>query len=187
MKATVCIGTYGDLGVWAERAERAMVSVGDQAPCLWVHEDSLARARNEAAAAAEGSHLVFLDADDELSPGYVEAMMAGVADIRKPSTLGVYEDGSTDEQPVMIPTRDIRTANHIVIGAMVNRDLFLASGGFRDLPILEDWDLWRRLVLGGASVEEIPDAVYRVSVRAGSRNADHALHGRVYRQIVTGQ
>ena len=70
--------------------------------------------------------------------------------------------------------------NECVIGTLVERDLFLKVGGFRDLPSLEDYDLWLRCVKAGAVIHHVPDAVYRASIRPGSRGTSdqsvyHAL------------
>jgi hypothetical protein len=172
---------------WFPLGRRAMLSVsGQPADAIRIHGDSLASARNQAGHDAWTEWLIFLDADDELSPGYVEAMLKAAesgGDIFKPATLGVV-DGVEDDEPVMIPKRDLLRSNHIVIGAMVRRELFEAAGGFRELPSLEDWDLWLRLVLEfDAEVVEVPDAVYRVHVQPDSRNQNVKAHREAYVEI----
>lgn len=187
----VIIGYYGDESVWRPLVERAARSVHGQKDTIEIgsYADTLANARNGAAKLVSDQWLVFLDADDELAPGYTEAMLAAAeanpeASIFKPATIGVYEDGSTDDEPVMIPKRNLLKANHIVIGAMVKRDLFLNAGGFRELPALEDWDLWLRLALEfDAKIVEVPDAVYRVHVRSDSRNQNVKAHHDAYLDV----
>lgn len=187
----VVIGYYGDEEVWRPLVERAARSVHGQAGAMEVgsYSTTLARARNAGAFGISADWLIFLDADDELAPGYVEAMLAAAeanpeASIFKPATLGVYEDGSEDEKPVMIEKRNLLKSNHIVIGAMVRREMFTVSGGFRELPALEDWDLWLRLALEfDAKIVEVPDAVYRVHVRDNSRNKDLKAHHDAYLDI----
>jgi len=186
VKIGVAIGTYGDVDEWTAGATRAMDSaLGQATQVAWIHGDSLMDARNSAAVSmSDMDHLIFLDADDELSPGYVDAMRDAYKGdaLYRPATIGVYADGSTDEAPVMIPRTDMRKANCAVIGTMINAERFNAVGGFRDLPILEDWDLWQRAMIHGAVLHEVRSAVYRVNVRPGSRNAG-SNHGRVYSQI----
>jgi len=184
----VVIGTFGDDPEWGPLALRAMYSAEDTGAdrLVWKHEDTLQHARNRGADELFElgvEWFIFLDADDELSPNYVDAMLAGEGDIRKPSTIGIYPDGHEDDAPTMIPERDINTSNHIVIGAMCRAELFQEVGGFRDYPVLEDWDLWRRMVKAGAKVVEVPDAVYRIHVNPDSRNTNRDLHNRVYNQI----
>ncbi len=184
----VVVATFGDWEKWYPIGQRAVASIKAQTrpPDLfcWPHGETLAEARNFGAKELGTEWLIFLDADDELDPGYIEAMLAvGEGDIRRPATLGVYEDGTQDDAAVMIPRRDIDTANFIVIGAMCRRELFLAAGGFPELPILEDWACWRKMIQAGATVVDVPDAIYRVTVSSGSRNQDHRLHATTYRLI----
>lgn len=153
-----------------------------------IHGESLSSARNEALESLPTEWVIFLDADDELDVGYVEAMRDAVglraADIWQPSTLGIYPDGHEDAEPVVLPKRNIFRGNYLVIGSMMRRRKALKAGGFRELPVLEDWDLWIRMHLGGSMVGICPKAIYRVMVREGSRNSDQGLHNKVYKEIV---
>lgn len=168
---------------WFDLIDRAKQSIEGADEIIVSTADNLAECRNYGARISKMSHLVFLDADDELGPGYIKAMKAATEGIRRPSTLGVYEDGTEDDEPVMIPRRKISESNYIVIGAMVEREQFLRVGGFRDLPILEDWDLWLRMIRDGAQVVDVPEACYKVHIRPNSRNASEHLHGQIYSEI----
>lgn len=186
----VCIATFGDWEKWGAIGKRAVASIQKQTRppdrWEWPHGITLAETRNFGAKCLNTDWIIFLDADDELDPNYIEAMLAGSGDIRRPSTLGIYEDGSEEESPSMIPRKDIRIANYIVIGAMCRREQFMSVGGFKEYPMLEDFDLWRRMVANGAEVVEVPEAVYRIGVHPNSRNTDLGLHSRVYRDIING-
>ena len=184
---TVIIPTFGNLEKWSLLALRATDSVYAQtvpAEPIRVHGLTLAEARNNGASLATTEWLIFLDADDELDPTYVEYMLSGEGDIRQPSTLGVV-DGKEDDFPVLIPPHPggFMIGNHLIIGCMVRKSLFDAVGGFRDLPALEDWDLWIRMRLEGATVGACPDAIYRVHVNPNSRNQNTALHAQTYAAI----
>lgn len=187
MRIGVAIGTFGDLETWGPLALRAVESVDNQTipvPVAWVHGDSLAAARNDAVLSLDVDWVIVCDADDELDVAYVESMMAATGDIRRPSTYGIYSDGTEEDSPSMIPTRDIRYGNYIVIGAMFRKDLFTIVGGFDPaFEVLEDWDLWRSMIERGAVVQEVPDAIYRIHVVDGSRNMDLAKHGAAYQAI----
>lgn len=185
------VATYGDLAVWGPLRMRALESVARQTrepkSISLVHGRTLADARNQGAREATGAWLIFLDADDELDPGYIEAMekvqleLGTRRALLKPSTLGVYPDGSTDDHPVMIEARPLLESNHMVIGTAMRRAEFIAVDGFNEMPILEDWDLFIRLHLAGTVPIEVPDAIYRVGVLPDSRNRlDPMLHGQYY-------
>jgi hypothetical protein len=65
-----------------------------------------------------------------------------------------------------------------VIGTCARAELLRSVGGFMDWPVYEDWCLWWRCVRAGATVEAIPDAVYRAYVRPDSRNRGMVLEER---------
>jgi hypothetical protein len=69
--------------------------------------------------------------------------------------------------------------NWLVIGALARAELLRQIGGWRDWPVYEDWDLWLRCHLAGASIEAIPAAVYRAHVRPDSRNRAAPLEQRL--------
>lgn len=173
MDLTVVVATFGDRK-WSELAcRRAVPSAEPQAPVVHVHLDTLANARNAGAEQATSEWLCFLDADDELEPGYVEAMAAGTADLRAPLVRYVSGHRHAVTQN-MVPDdwvpEMLRDGNHFVIGTLLRRSMFLEVGGFKDWPMYEDWCLWQRCWLAGASFEVIHGAVYRAHVRQNSRN-----------------
>ncbi len=186
----VVIGTFGSQE-WNDRGNLAFESLEDQfvAPdrMVHIHADSLHEARNAGAEALDVDWLIFLDADDRLDENYLYHMKRAVehplADLWQPSTIGKYPNGLMDDAPVLISKRDISKANYLVIGTMCRASMFHAVGGFKDYPILEDWDLWMRMHKKGAIVGVCPEAIYIVNVLEGSRNSDTKLHGRVYNQI----
>jgi glycosyltransferase involved in cell wall biosynthesis len=184
----VVIATFGDKDLWDILAARAVASAENQTiqpGIIRSHEDSLAQARNYGAAQSLADWLIFLDADDELDPYYIEAMLLGTGDIRQPMTIGVTE-GVEDDYPVLIAPKPggFLVGNHLVIGSMVRRDLFDISGGFDDqLPVLEDWEFFIRAALCGGKIGVAEKAIYRVHVRQGSRNSEANGHHDYYRQI----
>lgn len=175
MDVTVVVGTFGD-SEWEDLARsRAIPSVSG--PVIHCHGDTLAKARNQGLEQVETEHVVFLDADDELSSGYMEAMAAGRADLRAPSVQ--YIRGRNTRPPHLPRVAGHRhqcsgdclpDGNWMVIGTCANADLIREVGGFREFEWSEDWDLWLRCYLAGATIEAIPDAVYRAHVRSDSRN-----------------
>ena len=68
--------------------------------------------------------------------------------------------------------------NWLVIGAAARTELVRQVGGFRDWPMFEDYDLWLRCYLAGATIERAPRAVYKAWIRSGSRNRTHDQDAR---------
>lgn len=187
----IVIPTYGDWDKWNAIAQVAVDSARHQTvkPAnIWrVHDTNLAAARNQAFdLCVAADWIIFCDADDTLSPTYIESMLAGKGDMRWPSTIGIYEDGKRDDYPVLLQPKGTALGhNWMVIGTMIRRSLFFMAGGFRDdLPILEDWDLWLRCFLHGGKAAPAQDALYEVHVHPGSRNAQgDTIHGGTYSHI----
>ena len=175
MSITVVIGTYGD-DIWREYAKRAIASAKSQAPVIHVHGDNLADARNKGLAKVETEHVVHLDADDTLLPGYVNAMLRGTADVRvpmvrnmrnnyrKPYSPNVYGHSHSCEPTCLLE------GNYIVVGAAVRTELVREVGGWWDEPLYEDWSLFLRCQQAGATFEHVTDAVYGFHSRPDSRN-----------------
>lgn len=169
MDVTVCIATYGDFEHWRAMGNRAAASVPADVPVVRVHGDSIHEARNAAAAQVRTEWICALDADDELEAGYFEAMETSHCDLRAPLVRYVVNQNS--RRPAQIPegTFDMANGNKLVIGTLIRKAMFDQVGGFRDYPMYEDWDLWQRCWLAGATIG-FTDAVYRAHVRPGSRN-----------------
>ena len=120
-------------------------------------------ARNLGVAAARAPFLHFLDADDILRPGALDALLAA-ADPAAIAVYGDYDRIDAEGRPIgrrrllrrrRKPSGDIRRAllggNFIVTGAILIRaEAFRAIGGFAtDLRYGEDWHAWCRLAAQG--------------------------------------
>lgn len=178
MDVTVAVATFGG-DHWRELAVSRAVPSAEAlgVPVVYRHGDTLHGARNAALAAVETEWVCHLDADDELEAGYFDAMASGAADVRAPSVRYLYPYRA-------MPPRVPRVAGHshncvadclvegnwLVVGSLVRAELVRSVGGWRDFDWSEDWDLWLRCHLAGASFEAVPSAVYQAHVRKDSRN-----------------
>lgn len=180
---TVIVGTFGD-SYWADLArQRAIPSAEAQGvPVIHVHCDmldtygaSIAACRNQGAQQATTRDLLFLDADDELLPGFFTAMETATGDLRTPMVQYV-RDGRLDP-PMFWPAGDLRDGNHLIISTLMPRDLFLQVGGFRDVgDLYEDWDLWIRCFQAGATITQVPGATCRVHIDPSSKHRFGTTH-----------
>lgn len=190
---TVAIATFGDPR-WEELAEeRALPSAFVQnVPIARCHGKTLADARNGALESVSTEWVIYLDADDELEAGYVDAMAAGSADLRAPAVR--YIRGRRVPPPAMprvaghrhaCEASCLRAGNWLVIGTAVRAELLRSVGGWEEFGWSEDWAMWARCWKAGATVEAIPAAVYRAHVDPTSRNraADRAEKLRWHREI----
>jgi hypothetical protein len=177
---TVAVATYGDPSWLALAGARAIPSARAQGvPVVSVHADSLHAARNACLDQVQTERVILLDADDELEPGYINAMAVGTADVRAPRVRYVRPGGAASPAVMLrVSGHDhpqccgdcLAWGNWVVIGAMVRTDLLRKVGGFEPWPLYEDWAAMARMWQAGATFEPIPRAIYRAHVRRDSRN-----------------
>lgn len=202
MKVSILICTYGD-PAWGELAwTRAYPSTVEQGAYeILVEHDAemyLDEVRNMTAGRATGDWLCFLDADDELAPGYLAAMQ-NACPWEYPELLNgwttapppllapkvSYVRDSVAEYPIF-PNRNyqIDEMNHCVIGTLVHRRLFNEVGGFPAEPIYEDWAFFLACLRAGSSIQYVDDAVYIAHHNENSRNnSPDKLKRDTYRRI----
>jgi len=175
---TIAVPTYGG-SEWRDLAQhRAIPSATGQAPALHVHSKTLMDARNEILERVQSEWIIYLDADDELAPGYVEAMSKGIADIRAPYVQYIRSGNKTHPKILRVAghshictTECLEFGNWIVIGAAVRTQMLRDIGGWRDFTWSEDWDTWLRCWKDQqATAESVAGAIYMAHVRLDSRN-----------------
>lgn len=185
---TILICAHGEPS-WRDLAySRAYPSASTQA-LTHVHYEpdaTLAQVRNQAAEEASSRWLCFLDADDELDFGYVDAMRRHAhADLLLAPAVK-YVNPKKATAPACLPNEpgDMRRVNRCVIGTLIQRNTFLQAGGFKEWPCYEDWDLFLGAHMDGVPIVYVPDAVYKAYVTPGSRNTpSRAVAQQVYHEI----
>ena len=163
-----------------DRTGERVLEWKDRLPDLRLVDASARRgrspARNIGAAAARGDFLLFLDADDRATPGWLAAMADASrrGDVLGGAVVKFYPDGNggetfEDENPTRStpgPVFDFlpfsRSCNF-----GVRADVFRSVGGFNeDYDQAEDVELCWKLQLAGLDLLYVPDAtvLYRVSL-----------------------
>ena len=154
----------------------------------------MAGARNSAMARATGEYVVFLDADDRFEPTRLERL--GALATERPDldilTTDAYieVEGSivrryytaTNRFVIADQRAGILSANFLFGLLAVRRSTIVGAGGFDEsVPVVEDWECWMRLILGGARVGLVdePLAVYRVRPGSGSSDRVRLMQGRI--------
>lgn len=180
---SVIIATHGSPR-WAELAIRHAAPTALTQGCQVIieHGPSLADARNHAAASATGEWLVFLDADDRLSPGYARSVLDGSGDLRVSPLIELHD---TTRRRVRLDRRHIEDCNPCHVGTAIRRELFFDCGGFPTFPCWEDWALFLRAHRRGATIEHLPSErpAYLATVRPSSTQRQRfdrdALHAEI--------
>jgi glycosyltransferase involved in cell wall biosynthesis len=190
VNVSIVIATYGD-EEWPILAhERAYPSCRGQGALEVIFEyqpeGTIATARNAGAHRAQGDWLCFLDADDELAPGFMSAM----ARAERPRSLLTPSVQRINKQrelrPTFYPEVPLDKANWLIVGTLVEAWMFRRARGFEDYPHgFEDWSLWNKCHKLGAKVIKVPRAVYRQHINPRSK---HRLGWRDRRwQVATHQ
>ena len=173
MDVQIIVTTFGD-PYWLQRGAAVAEKHSSARHFHATNPASLGEARNRAVQKVDPKEWIcFLDADDELEPGYIEAMKAvqkpegsNWSHLRVPALrLGAGAQAKT------LDGRDIMMLNPCPIGTLIHREMFDLVGGFWDEPAWEDWSLFRRCVLLGAELVFVPHAVYRANSTREGRNS----------------
>lgn len=207
MRLSILIATYGD-EEWSDRAAHLYMSkkhVANEVLLNHEPEGTISEVRNVLGREASCEWLCFLDADDDLGPGYVQAMERALEQERggpdcspgehpplllTPAVQQVHK--GRPRRPAFYPEVPLDQANWLIVGTLIERDLFLRVGGFGDYPHgFEDWSLWAKAHKMGARVVKVPDAVYIQNInpqskhRQGWRNRPWqvATHKRVQAEL----
>lgn len=190
MDVAVIVSTFGEPR-WAELAQRrAKVSAEAEHPAdlvVFHGGTSIAEARNTAATMTTAAWLCFLDADDELEPGYLAAMAARqiTRGLLAPAIREVVDGIPGPARTLDDDRRDIdRGWNPCVVGTLIRREIFERAGGFWPERAWEDWSLFRRAWLLGEEIRHVPDAVYRIHVNPAGRNNTVDRPQHLHREIL---
>lgn len=184
MEVSVIVTTFGSAN-WCTAGE-VTAAAHDGHHFHAEHCRSLGDARNQAIGHVDPQGwILMLDADDELSPGYVEAMTTGPlveTDLYVPALQNIV--GGRSRPAEVFTGRDIIDGlNPCPIGTLIHRDMFELVGRFWDEVAWEDWSLFRRVVLAGGNLTFVPRAVYRAHVDRTGRNST-VRNGQVLRRQI---
>ena len=142
-------------------------------------------ARNTALEHAGGRWVLFLDADDELAPGGLDALLraadgapgarwlhGGWERIAPDGGSTTYAARMLDDAPVVLA----RACAFAIHACLTERELVVDVGGFDEtLRTCEDWDLWQRIARVAGRPVPVEATVARYRVRAVSQSFDTAM------------
>ncbi len=136
------------------------------------NNQGVAATRNHAARLAKGEYFLFLDADDQILPDYIQKSVEILES--RPNCKLVYamaEFFDAKEGLWQLPPyegiKSLLTGNRFPSSVSMHRAAdFKALGGFDEsFATHEDWDFWIRLLSGGDDVYQIPEVLFRYRKR----------------------
>jgi len=136
-----------------------------------VSNGGVACARNEGAVMATGDYLIFMDADDEIEPMYIQRCVEELGDNQI-----VYTDirffGDTDfvnAQPDY-SLEEMRKWQVVPSTcALIDRHCWELVGGFDNTEHYEDWGFWLRCAKAGFNFKHIKEPLFKYRKHGSSR------------------
>jgi len=185
----LCIidGTKDRSKEWIEKLEdpRVILIEQDNHGAAWT--------RNYGLSLATGEYVWFLDQDDVLMPGCIEA---AITEIERTGSVGVAVNGHLIDSNSKImrrlyrvnkpnlTLRKLRKGNQLFTPSQVvlRREAIVLNGGFDEgAGLADDWDLWIRLVKGG-KIGFLDQYLmqYRLHENNQSRNLEKMLRSEMH-------
>jgi len=152
-----------------------------------IHQDNggTASALNTGVQKSSGEFIARLDADDELSPTFIERSTKAIMDYpgfdiyasnivyrTAGGTESLFNQGERFAAPMALALSDEIDHSQIAVTAPVRRSCFDAVGGFRPHIYNEDYDFWLRVLAIGARHLFIPEVLAVAHQREGQKTAD---------------
>jgi glycosyltransferase involved in cell wall biosynthesis len=175
----------------------ALACFGDRVRVLRQDHQGPGAAKRTASEAASGEFVVILDADDAYEPRRLEALGRAAAarpDLDLLTTDAAYElDGVIVRRCYENPSefvsdqqrRAILERNFIFGAAAIRRARLREAGGFDgSLALLDDWELWIRLILSGSAAGLVNEPLYRYRIHRASLSSDRAVELRARVRIL---
>jgi glycosyltransferase involved in cell wall biosynthesis len=171
---SIVVSTFGDEKWKVQATERALPSAKSFGlPVYYNHEKTLCEARNAGLYQVQTEFVCHLDADDELAPDFFEHMRKVDGDLRPPSVHHVLQNIAFMPNVVghthTCIASCLQYGNWLVVGTVARTSILKEVGGWKDWATFEDFDLWQRAWLAGATITPVPNAMYRAYTTTNGR------------------
>lgn len=150
----------------------------------------VAKARDFGVKMSKGKLLLFVDADDKLSPDFIQQCGVGIAkgaDITYPNMIlfGDIPRPKLVNNPAKISASYlIGRKTSIPVTSMMWRKVYDNLGGFNPtLPIFEDWDFWIRAMFNGYTFKRANTLLYYRQNESSRNRASVDIKNNVHNKI----
>lgn len=148
----------------------------------------VSKARSIGAHMTNTKLLLFVDADDKLAPDFIQqcGMVIGKCDIAYPNMLifGEVERNRLSISPSRLSGKHLMNKkNQIPVTSMMYRYVYETLGGFKELPVFEDWDFWLRAMEKGYRFKRANTLLWYRQTAKSRNHISLDLRTTVYEQI----
>lgn len=158
----------------------------------YLHQENQgpAAARNNGIAHTSGSYILPVDADDKISPAYLEKAAAYLEQYPETTLVyGLVELFGDKSGLWSLPDynyNDIIWNNSIMCSAMYRREDYNKTSGYNINMRngFEDWDFWLSLLNPNSVVHRIEEVMYYYRITQRSHSADASEHSKELLQTI---
>lgn len=150
----------------------------------------VAKARHKAFEQSTCPLILFLDADDVLSPDYLEKMATSIylgADVTYPDLYLWADVGSRlTITPDEITKGFVKNFKKVAIPvtSMMKREVFERLGGFKEMEVLEDLDFWIRALKEGYIFKKSQTLIWYRQLKGNRNTLDIKKKRQVLKEII---
>lgn len=148
----------------------------------------VAKARDVGVKMSSGKLLLFVDADDKLAPDFIQQCGKVIAstDIAYPNMI-LFGDVPRNKLVINPSTISkkylLGRKTSIPVTSMMYRRVYENLGGFKELPIFEDWDFWIRAAFNGYTFKRANTLLWYRQNKDSRNHANQDLKNKVHHQI----
>lgn len=179
-------------------APKEVILVDDGSGDPHAHRDALsivspknlgvAKARDLGVRMSTGKLLLFLDADDKISPDFIQqcGKVITSCSIAYPNFVlfGDMERSHLVETPSELkPEHLFPRKCHIRVTCMMWRNVYETLGGFREMDVFEDWDFWLRAMCNGYTFKKANTLLFYRQNRNSRNKVSSDLKSKVIRDM----